>query len=92
MINRKGSFVVSRSLVMTDIERFAKMFAGFIPMYMEKNLFDDTVTYWGVHPQFDEVAEGTISPRYKPIISSNLDGEVHIVTWKKVVDTADDSV
>lgn len=92
MINRKGSFVVTRSLVMTDIEKFAKMFVGFIPMYMETNLFDDTVTYWGVHPQFDEVAEGTISPRYKPIISSGLNGEIKHVTWKKVVDTADDSV
>jgi hypothetical protein len=86
MINQRGSFVVSRSLILNNIEKFAKIIEGFVPLHIETDLYEDTVTYYGVHPEFEEVNPGLIAPKYEPMISSSLDGTVYNVKWKQVVD------
>lgn len=72
--------------MLNDIEKFAKIIEGFVPLHIETDLFEDTVTYYGIHPEFEEVNPGMIAPKYEPIVTSSLNGDVYNVKCKQVVD------
>ncbi len=80
---RRGFFKISIGLgAGLSQEEAAAIFAGFVPMHIETNLYGGEATYYGTSPHFDEVDFGFVIPEYRPILTvNNRTGEVVDVCW-----------
>lgn len=76
---RKGKLTISLEyLRQYDEDLLRVFFSNFFPLAIQADHmadFYDSVTYLGVSPHFDIVAEGCISPEYSMEISIGEDGK-----------------
>jgi hypothetical protein len=75
ILNRKGTFIVNREILLKYPNEFVKAMEYFVPLHVDVNLNYDTITYGGYSPLFNEIEEGQLLTRYE-LRFSEYDGEV----------------
>ena len=81
MRHTRGRFEVDFEL-MRDVPNARVMMKDMVVFHIETNLMMGTSLYWGDHPQFDEIEEGTVPPMYTAVV--RLESNQYTVTWVKV--------
>lgn len=79
--NRKGTFTVSREIIMDDPEAMMKALNDVLIIKAENCFITDSIIYSGYSEHFDEVGQGSTIPEYQCIITSTHN---HFsVDWKR---------
>lgn len=68
---RKGTFTLSRQMLMEDPEVVMKMLGDVLIIRAENCFVEDNIIYYGYSEHFDEVPEGSISPVYQCVVTSD---------------------
>lgn len=71
---RLGRFRVNADLVRGDTREARAVFAGFLPVRVEWLGIENVLECFGIHPQFDDLAEGMPALEYKVEIKASLGG------------------
>jgi hypothetical protein len=85
MRNRRlGRFTVSDTVLRDSITTgaAAHLFAGAVPLDVQRDWMNQTTTYLCWHPEFREVPNGEITPVYVAIFRKGEDGTV-THEWKE---------
>ncbi len=87
MENRIGQFEVHAVMFRpSHYEQMAAIQKGMIVLHIESNFCSSKAKIFAVHPAFDDVGEGCITPSYEVIMEKDEDGGIAPVTFKKLVE------
>jgi hypothetical protein len=82
MDRRRGKFTLSRCFLEdADYSVLQHVMRGVIVLHTESNFATDEITYWAIHPDFEENPPGAIIPTYELRLT-----ETHR-RWKKIATT-----
>ncbi|MGN5187236.1 hypothetical protein ACTG1J_13515 [Aeromonas veronii] len=87
MSNRIGKFQLSVVLFrQSHYEEMAAIQKDMAVLHIESNFCSNKATFFAVHPSFDEVGEGGITPSYEVVIEKLDDGSIAPVTFKRITE------
>ncbi|MFM5239853.1 hypothetical protein ACEUAP_21000 [Aeromonas veronii] len=87
METRIGQFEVPAVLFRTSHhEQMAAIQKDMVVLHIESNFCSNKAKIFAVHPAFDEVREGCITPSYEVVMGKDEDGGIAPVTFKKLVE------